>query len=255
MRNRQTAAILALILGIFGVHRFYLGQTFLGIVYCFFFWTGFPALLGVIDAVLLAVMDQQLFDAKYNREFLGNKQGSWKQRDRDYTELKRQREGKKNYEIPVPKNQPYRMENPAKQSGIVKYKDYDFKGAIEDFKKALLVDANDTAIHFNIACAYSITEQPQEAFYHLSKAVEYGFADFDKIGTHDALAYTRIQPEWDSFVENGYKIMVESQETPAIEASTKSPDLLEQLHRLGELKERGLLDQFEFEAQKKKILG
>jgi len=255
MRNKQTAAILGLILGVFGVHRFYLGQTFLGIVYCFFFWTGISAVLGLIDAVLLAVMDQQLFDAKYNREFLGNKQDSWKQRDFDYSQSKRQREGKKNYEIPVPKNQPYRMENPAKQSGIVKYKDYDFKGAIEDFKKGLHVDPKDTAIHFNIACAYSITEQAQEAFYHLNKAVELGFADFDKIGTHDALAFARIQPEWDSFVENGYKSIIESKETPAIEASVQSPDLLEQLHRLGELKERGLLDQFEFEAQKKKILG
>jgi TM2 domain-containing membrane protein YozV len=258
MRNKNTAAILALILGVFGVHRFYLGQTFLGIIYCMFFWTGVPALLGVIDAVLLAVMNDTLFDAKYNREFLKGNVDPWRQREREQEMeyYRRQREGKRKYEIPVPST-PSKKENPTKLTGIAKYKDYDFKGAIEDFQKAIKIDPTDTSLHFNIACAYSITENAEKAYEHLSNAVTLGFVDFDKISTHDSLAYVRIQPQWDDFVENGFKLKPNVMEIPVTskEENPSSPDLLEQLKRLGELRERGLLNELEFESQKKKILG
>jgi len=258
MRNKNTAAILAFFLGTFGVHRFYLGQTFLGIVYCLFFWTGISAILGLIDAVLLAVMNDQLFDAKYNREFLKPYTDPWRQRDREIEReiYRNQREGKRKYEVPVPNNIS-KKENPLKQSGITKYKDYDFKGAIADFEKAIKIDPTDTALQFNIACAYSITENAEKAYEHLSNAVTLGFVDFDKIATHDSLAFIRIQPEWDDFVANGYKLKPSVLNIPVTSnnESATSPDLLEQLKRLGELRERGLLNELEFESQKKKILG
>jgi len=87
-------------------------------------------------------------------------------------------------------------DNPYKKSGMEKYKEYDYNGAIEDFEKSLAVDDSDIATHFNIACAFSIMENKEKSFYHLSKAVELGFRDFEKIKTHDALAYLRIQDEF-----------------------------------------------------------
>ena len=143
-------------------------------------------------------------------------------------------------------------QNPFKISGIKKYKEYEYEAAIEDFKKALSVDPTDVAVHFNIACAYSIMEQPHLSMVHLSKAVEHGFKDFDKIKTHDALAFVRIQDGFEDFVKNGYKLVKDSK-TPD-ENTEETGDLLEQLQKLGELREKGLLTEEEFLEQKKKLL-
>ena len=144
-------------------------------------------------------------------------------------------------------------DNPYKKSGMEKYKEYDYNGAIEDFEKSLAVDDSDVATHFNIACAFSIMENKEKAFYHLSKAVELGFRDFEKIKTHDALAYLRIQDEFETFVQNNYKLKAGS--SAQQEKITEHGDLLEQLNKLAELREKGLLTEEEFVLQKKKLLG
>ena len=148
---------------------------------------------------------------------------------------------------PKPKN------NPFKKSGIEKYKDYDYDGAISDFEKALGIDATDLVVHFNIACAYSLTEDKEKAFHHLTKAIENGFNDFEKIQSHDALAYIRIQDEYDEFVKNGYR--VKTDESVPTGANKASSELLEQLQKLSELREKGLLTEDEFLMQKKKLLN
>ena len=144
-------------------------------------------------------------------------------------------------------------DNPYKKSGMEKYKEYDYNGAIEDFQKSLAVDDSDVATHFNIACAFSIMENKEKSFYHLSKAVELGFRDFEKIKTHDALAYLRIQDEFETFVQNNYKLKAGS--SAQQEKITEHGDLLEQLNKLAELREKGLLTEEEFVLQKKKLLG
>ena len=42
-RDELVGVLLALFLGCFGVHHFYLGRVGLGILYCCFCWTGIPA--------------------------------------------------------------------------------------------------------------------------------------------------------------------------------------------------------------------
>lgn len=142
--------------------------------------------------------------------------------------------------------------NPYKKSGMEKYKEYDYNGAIEDFEKSLSIDDSDVATHFNIACAYSIMENKDKAFYHLSKGVELGFNDFEKIKSHDALAYLRIQDEFEGFVQNNYKLKPGN--TGKQEKITQNNDLLEQLNKLAELREKGLLTEEEFVLQKRKLL-
>ena len=66
MKDKNVAAVLALFLGWFGVHKFYLGRIGSGIVYLVFFWTMIPALLGMIDFFVLALMDGDEFNRKYN---------------------------------------------------------------------------------------------------------------------------------------------------------------------------------------------
>jgi len=66
MKDKTLAGLLALILGTLGVHRFYLGQPKLGILYLILLFTGISAILGLIDAVMFLTMNQEDFDEKYN---------------------------------------------------------------------------------------------------------------------------------------------------------------------------------------------
>ncbi|HUA92487.1 MAG TPA: NINE protein [Terracidiphilus sp.] len=52
-RDEIVGILLALFLGTFGIHHFYLRRTGLGILYCFFFWTGIPAILGFIECFFM----------------------------------------------------------------------------------------------------------------------------------------------------------------------------------------------------------
>jgi TM2 domain-containing membrane protein YozV len=52
-RNEVVGILLALFLGSFGLHHFYLRRTGLGILYCCFFWTGIPALLGFLECFFM----------------------------------------------------------------------------------------------------------------------------------------------------------------------------------------------------------
>lgn len=74
MKNKVTAAILAVFLGGIGVHRFYLGQTGLGIVYLIFFWTLIPSIIALIDFIVLLTMSDQDFDRKYNAVLVSSRQ-------------------------------------------------------------------------------------------------------------------------------------------------------------------------------------
>jgi TM2 domain-containing membrane protein YozV len=52
-RDEVVGILLALFLGTFGIHHFYLRRTGLGILYCCFFWTGIPSLLGFIECFFM----------------------------------------------------------------------------------------------------------------------------------------------------------------------------------------------------------
>jgi TM2 domain-containing membrane protein YozV len=50
-KEEIVAVLLAIFLGDFGAHHFYLRRNGLGTLYLCFFWTGIPALIGFIDAL------------------------------------------------------------------------------------------------------------------------------------------------------------------------------------------------------------
>ncbi len=52
-RDEIVGILLALFLGTFGIHHFYLRRTGLGILYCCFFWSGIPAILGFIECFFM----------------------------------------------------------------------------------------------------------------------------------------------------------------------------------------------------------
>jgi TM2 domain-containing membrane protein YozV len=64
-KTRIAAALFALFLGGLGVHKFYLGQTVMGVVYLVFCWTFIPAIIGFIEGIVLLTQSDQDFAAKY----------------------------------------------------------------------------------------------------------------------------------------------------------------------------------------------
>lgn len=52
-RDEVVGILLALFLGTFGIHHFYLRRTGLGILYCCFFWSGIPSLLGFLECFFM----------------------------------------------------------------------------------------------------------------------------------------------------------------------------------------------------------
>ena len=51
-KNKWVAFILCLLLGGIGAHKFYEGKTGTGIVYLLFCWTGVPAFIAFIEAIM-----------------------------------------------------------------------------------------------------------------------------------------------------------------------------------------------------------
>ena len=68
MKNKTSAGILALFLGGLGVHRFYLKQTGLGILYLVFFWTLIPSISALVDGIIFLTQTDEAFNAKYNKD-------------------------------------------------------------------------------------------------------------------------------------------------------------------------------------------
>ncbi len=263
MRKKNVAGFFALFFGMLGLHRFYLGQRRRGIFY--FVATVFMFIASIennapivmimgaiafIDAMIFFSMPAEEFDGKYNRNAIAQRMRS--ETDDDRPQVRRQPMARR--------SRPVQVSSSAKASGVKKYRDYDYEGAIEDFKKALGEKYDDPATHFNIACCYSLVERPDPAFFHLTKAVHFGFVDFDKIEKHEALAYLRTLPEFEDFVRSGYQRMAAlpaAQEdllpkTPHHEAEET---LLDQIKRLGELRNQGILTEEEFVTQTKRVLG
>ncbi len=65
IKSKVLAGVLALLLGGIGVHKFYLGQTGLGILYLIFSWTFIPGIIAFIDAIVLFCSSDENFEIKY----------------------------------------------------------------------------------------------------------------------------------------------------------------------------------------------
>lgn len=66
-KKKITAGVLAIILGGLGIHKFYLGRVWMGILYLFFCWTAIPAFLGLIEGILYLCCTEEQFQYRYVR--------------------------------------------------------------------------------------------------------------------------------------------------------------------------------------------
>lgn len=236
--------MLALIFGIFGLHRYYLGKRFQGILHTILFFitfgitiqgNGFPAimipgLLGFMDAVLLAVMPKQDFDEKYNLKYIA-------------------------YD-PIDPSPQESLFDFFKSMGINKYRELDFGGAANLFLKSVEKFGDSPHVHFHLACCYSMLKNSEMTYLHLEKAVKNGLDDFQKIHKHKALEFIRQDIDFKIFVDNNYKATKTEKTEVPIEPDIQEEklDLYASLLKLGDLKEKGLINDEEFTTQKKKIL-
>lgn len=288
MKKKKTAVILSILTGWLGIHRFYLGQPGWGIAYIllgFVSFLGIPLILGVLDAIIFATMKDEIFDLKYNRQPY---ERSGRRFEREYTREARVRERLDRRRKTKPRREQTTRSrrtspstrqrrgssvsssraNPYKKSGVQKFKEYDYNGAIEDFLKAIDINPNDIATHFNLACAYSLNESTAKSLHHLQTAVSLGYNNFENIRNHDALAYLRIQPEYEAFASKGFEQVISSNtNTPRNNTTQPTPDhqaelepappednLLEQLKKLAEMRQKGLLTSEQYAVEKRRLL-
>lgn len=267
MKKKYVAAILAFPFGIFGIHRFYLGQRFWGTIYLLFFVITMiitieekepivmlSLLLPFIDAILFYAMPKEDFDDRYNRKRLA-KQGT------GYTPKRR---NNRDYDFERPAHNP---RSDFKRMGIESYRNHQYEDAAEYFQSELEQKPQDKATHFNLACTFSILEEFDNSLYHLEKAIEYGFDDFEKVYNHDALSYIRSFKEFDDFVDNDFRrpLSLEKPKEDLLSSipdedklelpKTESDNLLDKIIQLGELRDQGILTEEEFDKQKRKILS
>ncbi|HZI54565.1 MAG TPA: adenylate/guanylate cyclase domain-containing protein [Chitinophagaceae bacterium] len=259
-KSRKVAGVLALTLGMWGAHDFYLGKKFLGILrFLAFFlvlWLTVQyhagalfaplAILAFIEAILFFVMPDAEFDAKYNNGIPAERKEKKKSAK---TEKKRTGEGQQARKS---------RGNHLIKDGFIAYKGGDYEQARKSFEDALQYDYNDPQTHFMLSCCYSLAKDSRQAYFHLASAVDFGFQEFEEIYNNEALIWLRSQPDFDSFVQNGYR--------QTAHLATPQPDLLEEksyydmslldrIADLGELLERGVITKEDFELQKKELLG
>lgn len=66
-KSKLASALLAIFLGDFGAHKFYLGRPGMGILYLLFFWTGIPAVIGIIEGIIYLLQSEETFQEKHGR--------------------------------------------------------------------------------------------------------------------------------------------------------------------------------------------
>ena len=64
-KSKLAASLLAIFLGSFGIHKFYLGDNTLGVIYLIFFWTAIPGIVGLIEGILWLTQSNEVWLSKY----------------------------------------------------------------------------------------------------------------------------------------------------------------------------------------------
>lgn len=65
VKNKLVAALLAIFLGGIGIQHFYLGKTLFGVLSLVFFWTYVPAIIGLVQGVLILISSDEKFQNTY----------------------------------------------------------------------------------------------------------------------------------------------------------------------------------------------
>ena len=64
-KSKVAAGLLAILLGDFGIYKFYLGQVGLGILYLLFCWTFIPGLVGLVEGIIYLTTKDNEWASRY----------------------------------------------------------------------------------------------------------------------------------------------------------------------------------------------
>lgn len=291
MLKKDLAGFFAFFLGVFGVHRFYLGQWWRGAVQFAGFW-GIVALLAeegpemplpfilvgfvlapIITAIIFWATPYERWAAKYDPEGLVM-QGYQLPVNRPRPWIYRAPQS-----VPEPQRQQPDL-RALKAEGVKYYRSGDFDLAVEAFQEAAALAPTDPVVHFNLSCCYALLNQYTEALRHLELSVTYELPKPERIESHPALSELRDSEAYRTFRSNNFRqlnlvaltrneprsrqeetedILEDFATPPRSQASRRrnaeDVDLLEQMARLRELHESGILTQREYRKQREKLLG
>jgi class 3 adenylate cyclase/TM2 domain-containing membrane protein YozV len=246
-RRKGKAGFLAFFFGIFGIHRFYLGQRKQGIINLAFALVAIfvapglskflpiPVIIGVVEAIIFWSMSRQDFDVKYNPHLVETRQETVYQPPQDYRTDKSFLE-----------NRFIDMWNRA----LEEYDKFEYEKAVVFLKKAAEIKNDDVEVHFMLARCFSLLEKAEQALLQLDTAVAFGMSDFEKIEWNADLAFLRLQPIYEAFSKNGYRLPKEIHEDNVPLDLNLTPDLLDQLNKLQKLRKDGVLAEDEYEKLK-----
>lgn len=264
MLKKDLAGFFAFFLGIFGVHRFYLGQWWRGVAQFAGFWLTIsflaeegpemPApiillafILGpIITGIIFWSMPYERWAARYDPAALT---------------------ARAQQQVSAP--------SPAalKAEGVKYYRAGDYDLAVEAFEEARQATPDDPVVHFNLACCYSLLGQQDKALQALEVSISYGLPKPSRIEAHPALRELRKNPLFAKFRGNNYRqldlmdlrpeeLELDPIKDPVVEPDAEepsdkqmNPDLLEQIARLRELHDAGILTQLEYKRQREKLLS
>lgn len=275
-KSKATATKLAFPFGLFGVHRFYLGQKFWGVLYPLIFVLGIvdgnalficgPPILSFLDMFLFKSMSEEEFDDKYNKNVVSSTPTQAMGVVENNQVIDDQLSSQKSYL----KAQFVRH----KRAGENHLNEYDYEGAVEEFAKANELKYDDAPVHFYMARCYSMLEDTKNALIHLDAAIAFGIPP-RQIDTVDDLAFLRMQPEFKEFAASNYRFQEDApkvktrtipkkivKSTPPkqekvppkeVDLDAPPPDFLEKLQKLSELRAKGYLTEEEFVKQKEKL--
>jgi class 3 adenylate cyclase/TM2 domain-containing membrane protein YozV len=245
-KKKSRAGVLALLLGMFGAHRFYLGQQKLGMIYLaitlagmFTFdflgrLVGVMAIIGAIEAFVFWSMSKEDFDAKYNPQLKTAKAAVSESPAKVVAE---------------PKERHLQQFQQRKSQAIREFNRFDYRRAIESLRKAAELKNDDPEIHFLLSCCYSVFEETEKSILHLDTAVAFGWNDLPRIREQYELAHLREQAVYKTFEKNEYRLPNQlpqtAEETLDLNQSMR-PDLLEQLNKLQKLRSEGVLNEGEY---------
>ena len=75
-------------------------------------------------------------------------------------------------------------------------KNSNFEEALKTLQKGMVLDSKNPHIHYNYACYYSLTGQPEASLEKLKTAIQFGFNNFKQIEIDPDLEKLRQSPEF-----------------------------------------------------------
>ena len=252
--RRKMGIVFAITLGWCGVHRFIMGQWQWGLAHIFMF----VASMAIFEGIGMTPWTTLSAFVAYYTAFRWWRMSNEEFADEYLEPVEEEVEGKylKGTATAHPKVISGKARRKILASAKVLYDQFDYQGAAVLYEDALDMDLSDGESRVLAARCYSLLEDAEASYRHLRKAVLLKANNLDIISKDEGFAWLRMQADYTRRRRAGYgpvePLVGDTNQPPAL--PPRQDNILANLEKLGELKERGLLDDDEFLREKKRLL-